>query len=147
MTGPSADHSAALPISPRVATSARRFALLLAGFVLVGIGPAWLHVNLVAAPNWARVLLLVGGLLLAYLAWMSLAPCRATLWTICWTFAIAAAASVLLLAIVLFTSPDRPLPLEITTTRAPAIAWSATIATLLSTGSLLAGRLAHRAPA
>jgi hypothetical protein len=133
---PSADHSPALPIAPRVSATARRLALLLAAFVLVSIGPAWLHVNLVAAPNWARVLLLSGGLLL---------PCRATLWTICWTFAIAAAASVLVLALVLFTSLDRPLPLEITTTRVPAIAWCVLIATLLSIGSLLAGRLAHTA--
>jgi hypothetical protein len=143
MTAPSAAHSAALPLSPRVAASARRLAILLAAFVLIGIGPAWLHVNLVAAPNWARVLLLSGSLLLAYLAWMSLAPCRETLWSICWTFALAAAASVLLLAIVLFTSPDRPLPLGITTSRWPTIAWCGTIATLLSTGSLLTGRLAH----
>lgn len=139
-------HSAALPISPREAASARRLAILLAGFVLIGMAPSFLHINLVTAPNWARVLLLSGGLLLAYLAWMSLAPCRATLWTICWTFALAASGSVLLMAIVMFTSPDRPLPLEITTTRAPAIAWSAAIATLLNTGSLLAGRQAHRAP-
>ncbi|MEX2185953.1 MAG: hypothetical protein WD875_04125 [Pirellulales bacterium] len=129
---------------PPLRTSARRLAALLAALVLIAVGPAIAKFNLAAAPDWARVLLLGGGLAMAYLAWMALAPCREALWSITWALAIAAAAGVLVMAVALFTPQERPLPLDIGPTRGPAVAWCLTIAVLSSVGSLLAGRLASR---
>jgi hypothetical protein len=105
------------------------------------MGPAVLEINLAVAPNWARVLLLGGGLLLAYLAWLMLVPCREALWAITWVFAIAAAGGTLTMAVVLFSPPNRPLPLELGDSRAFAAAWCALSASLLSAGSVRAGRL------
>ncbi len=122
--------------------SARRLAALLAGLVLIAIGPALAEIDLHAAPNWARVLLLAGGLMAVYVLWMALAPCCEALWSIMWVFATAAAGGVLMVAVALFTPQDRLLPLDLGTARGMAAGWCAVIAVLSSVGSMLAGRLA-----
>jgi hypothetical protein len=122
--------------------AARRLAALLALLVVVCVGPAMMHFNLAAAPNWARVLLLGGGLLLAYIAWLALLPCRETLRTITWVFAIAAAAGTLTLAVVLFSPREESLPLGLGEARMIAVAWCVVVAALMSLGSVLAARSA-----
>jgi hypothetical protein len=119
----------------------RRLAALLAVLVLVCVSPAVMHFNLATAPNWARVLILGGGLLLVYVAWLALMPCRETLRTITWVFAIAAAAGALTLALVLFSPRGEPLPLGIGEAQLFSIAWCAVISFVLSIGSVVAARL------
>lgn len=123
-------------------TLVRRLAAALAALVLVCVGPAFGEIDLAAAPDWARVLLLVGGLLLVYLVWLALLPCREALWTVTWVFAIAASGGVLTLAVVLFSPRDRALPLGLGSDRVVAIAWCGVCATLLCAASVMAGRLA-----
>jgi FtsH-binding integral membrane protein len=125
-----------------MSTRVQRLAAVLAGLVLVCVAPAATNVNLAAAPNWARVLLLGGGLLLVYLAWLAISPCREALWSIACVFAIAAACGVLTMAVVLFFPRDQPLPLDLGDGRVFVAAWSALVAALLSCGSIIAGRLA-----
>lgn len=127
-----------------VTSKSRKLAALLLALVLSSIAPALVELNLVAAPDWARLLLLSGSLVVVYVVWMALAPCRETLRTITWVLAIAAAAAALAVGVVLFSEPNRPLPLEITASRAFAVTWCAIIATLLSIGSVVAGRVAAR---
>jgi hypothetical protein len=122
--------------------ASRRLAALLGVLVLVCVSPAVLHFDLVAAPNWARVMILGGGLLLVYVAWLALTPCRETLRTITWVFAIAAAGGALTMAWIWFTPRDKSLPLDLGEARVFAIAWSAVIACVFSLGSVLAAKYA-----
>lgn len=128
-----------------LSTATRRLAAALAAVVLVCIGPAVVEVNLVAAPNSARGLLLGGGLLLVYIAWLALVPCRETLWAVTWALAIAAAGSVLTLAVVLFASPSRLQRFGLGESRTFTAAWFAVTAGLLAAASVFAGRVASRA--
>jgi hypothetical protein len=128
--------------STTISVSARRLAAALAAVVLVCAAPAATEFNLATAANWARVMLLGGGLLLVYVVWLALLPCRETLWSISCVFAVAAAGGVLIMAVILFSPRDRPLPLDLGEARTFAAAWSAFVALLLCAGGVLAGRLA-----
>jgi hypothetical protein len=85
-----------------------------------------------------------GGLLLAYVIWLLTVPHRDALWCATWVFAAAAALAVTVLAACLFTSPNRPLPLGILSSRALALSWCAVLAVVMSLASILSGRVAMR---
>lgn len=130
--------------SADVKTASPRLCALLAALIAAAMLPAVPHYQLDIAPAWAQITLCIGGLLLAYVAWVATAPNRFALWFTTWMLALAATACVLTMATILFTSPGASLPLQIAASRAAAITWSIAMATVLSAASLIAGRAANR---
>jgi hypothetical protein len=125
-------------------TAARWLALVLGLLVLAGTVPAMNHLNLAAAPGWARVILLVAALQLAYLAWMAILPDRSTLWVAMLVFAVVATLCALGMAVGLATPADRPLPLGLDAVREKIARWCAAALLLNTLATWLCGRMSVR---
>ena len=85
------------------------FSTLVVGF---GTVPAWEHLNLETAPDWARVALLLAALQGFYILWMLATPDWSSVWVVMLVFAFVAAIYGMATAIALATPLDRPLPLD-----------------------------------
>ena len=101
----------------------RWLAFLLAVVIGFSTIPAWNHLNLQTAPNWARIVLLLAALEALYILWMVAAPDWASVWVVMIVFAFAAALYGMAMAIALGTPPTKPLPLAIGDLRHVAPRW------------------------
>ena len=101
----------------------RWLAFLLVLGVVASTMPAWGHVNLQTAPNWARIVLLLAALQAFYVVWMVTAPDWASVWVVMIVFLFTAALYGMATAIVIGAPPTRPLPLAIGDLRPFAARW------------------------
>ncbi len=110
---------------------------------LVSIIPALGHINLPTAPGWARGVILVSMLLLAYAAWLPTIADRGTFWVTTIVMAAVAAmyGSVMTMS---FTTPiDADLPLGLTELRWLAPYWCGAIMTLSACAAYYCGHAAQ----
>jgi len=95
----------------------------LAAVTLFSAAPAMQHLNLLTAPTWARVMLLVATLQFAYIIWMVLVPDWSTVWVGMIVFAVVATMYAMMLLTALVASG--PLPLGLPSRGAAVGGWSA----------------------
>jgi hypothetical protein len=124
--------------------TARSLALLLALIVGLGTIPAWGHVNLQTAPNWARLVLLLAAIEGFYLVWMVATPDWASVWVVMIVFAFAASLYAMATAIAWGTPPSRPLPLDIGELRHTAARWCGAMLLLHVLATWLCGHTASK---
>jgi hypothetical protein len=120
-----------------------RTAAALAGLCLLALMPALWHLNLAAAPAWARLLLLGSLLELAFVGWMALVPDRASAWVLMIVMAIVATAYGAVASMTLVTSVDADLPLDLGDLRWPAFWWSALMMALSTAAAYHCGHIAQ----
>jgi hypothetical protein len=94
---------------PGKVQTAYLLAVALGILTLLCAAPAILHINLIEAPNWARVVLIAAGLQLAFICWMASLPDWSTVWITMVVFAIVAALYGVAWAVLTFTPSDMPL--------------------------------------
>jgi hypothetical protein len=106
--------------------------------------PALPHWNLGAAPDWARAVMLLSLLQMAYAAWLASIPDWATLRSSMILFTVVAALYGLTMTITLSTPAENPLPLDLTEVRRQAVLWCAGVVLLASLLAYGCGRAAWR---
>jgi hypothetical protein len=106
--------------------------------------PALPHLNLGAAPDWARAALLLSLLQLAYAAWLASVPDWAALRSSMILFTVVAALYGLTMTVTLSTPQGSALPLELTELRRQAVLWCAGVVLLASLLAYGCGRAAWR---
>jgi hypothetical protein len=119
-------------------------AAAMAALSLYCIAPAVSHLNLGAAPNWARVVVLLSLLQLAYAAWLASIPDWSTLRSSMIIFTVVAALYGLTMTVALSTPAENPLPLDLTEVRRQAVLWCAGVVLLASLLAYGCGRAAWR---
>jgi hypothetical protein len=108
------------------------------------MAPAIPHWNLGAAPAWARTILLVSLLQLAYGAWVASIPDWATLRASMIVLTAVAALYGLTMTVALTTPLENTLPLDLTDVRRQAVLWCAGVVLLASLVAYFCGRAAWR---
>jgi len=111
--------------------------------LLAGL-PALGHLNVASAPGWARALLLITLLQIAYLAWMAILPDWSTVWVAMLVFAAVATLYALAAGLAVATPPDRALPLGLGEVRDKLARWSTAALLLGVLGTYLCGRTSVR---
>jgi cation transport ATPase len=131
---------------PRYPVAVRWLGLILAGIAALSLLPLLVtaNVNLVTAPAWARVALLLAAAQFFYIAWMVAAPDWSTVWVLMIVFAIAAACYGAATAAALATPLHQPVVLGMSEIRETARGWCACMVLTMSLGTYLCGRLATR---
>ncbi len=121
-----------------------RLAAALLVVCLISASPALPHLNLTAAPNWARLLLLLTVMQVAFVLWMLTVPDWSSLWVVMIAFAVGAAFDGMGLAISLATPADRPLALGLEAYRHWSTAWCGCLMLLLGGSASACGWLSFR---
>lgn len=121
-----------------------RTSAALAGLCLLALVPALWHLNLAAAPGWARLLLLGSLLEMAFVSWMALVPDRASVWVLMIVMAVAATAYGAVASMTLVISVDTDLPLGLGDVRWPAFWWSALMMAISTAAAYHCGHMAQR---
>jgi hypothetical protein len=119
-------------------------AVAIIALALFCMAPALPHWNLGAAPGWARVVLLVSLLQVAYGAWVVSIPDWATLRASMVVLTAIAAGYGMMMTIALTTSPEYALPLDLTDIRRQAVHWCGCVMLLASLLAYFCGRAAWR---
>ena len=121
-----------------------RLAAILALAVLWSLAPVVRlgHLNLAAAPGWARVVILAAALEGLYLAWLINAPDWATIEVVMCVFALVATAYAAAAAAAAVTPVDHPLMLGMGEVRYGAAPWCAGMVLVASLATWLCGRAA-----
>jgi len=130
------------PADPGRVRTVRLLGLFFVAVALVAVVPALYHLNLATAPGWARVVLLVGFLQMAYVIWMIVWPDGSTVWVVMFVFAAVSALYASALAVGVSTPSDGPLPLGLGPHRLHLAPWSAAVLLLNALATYLAGRTA-----
>jgi hypothetical protein len=118
--------------------------VVLGAGVALSAAPALPYLNLLEAPGWARIVLLVAALQLVYIAWMASIPDWSTVWIGMVVFALAAAFYGAGTAVLMFTPPDRVVPLDLHDLRDKAKGWCAAMLLLNTLMTYGCGRVAGR---
>ena len=105
--------------------------------------PALRHWDLAVAPPWARVVLLLGLLQLAYAAWLASVPDWAALWAIMFVLAALATLYGAAGAAALAVPPHEALPLGLSAVRQQMPLWCAMVAALTVAAAYWCGHLAQ----
>jgi len=116
-------------------------AFALAAVTLFSAAPAMRHLNLLAAPTWARVMLLVATLQFAYIIWMVLVPDWSTVWIGMIVFAVVAAMYGMMVLAAWLTAAGNPLPFELAGSRATVAGWSAAVTLMNGLMIYVCGRI------
>ncbi|OHB85914.1 MAG: hypothetical protein A2V98_14590 [Planctomycetes bacterium RBG_16_64_12] len=119
-------------------------AFFLALVVAFSTFPAWEHLNLATAPDWARIVLLLAALEAFYIVWMLATPDWASVWVVALVFAFVAAVYAMATAIVLATPLDKALPLGLGEFRLLAARWCASVLVLSALATYLCGHISVR---
>ena len=120
-------------------------AVALAMISIFSVLPALPHLNLVQAPGWARIMLLLAALQLAYIVWIVLLPDWSTVWVGMLVFSIVGSIYAVAMAVVLFTPQQSPLLLGLDAdTRRTAIGWCCAVVLLTTLASYICGRISAR---
>lgn len=118
--------------------------VVLGAGVALSAAPALPYLNLLEAPGWARVVLLVAALQLVYIAWMASIPDWSTVWIGMVVFALAAAFYGAGTAVLMFTRPEQAVPLDLEDLRDKAKGWCAAMLLLNTLMTYACGRVAGR---
>ncbi|MBN1588370.1 MAG: hypothetical protein JW888_02540 [Pirellulales bacterium] len=117
----------------------RWLSVVLGLLVVLSTVPALGHWNLATAPGWARLLLLIAALQIAYLVWMALLPDWSTVWVVMLVFAASATFYALATALVVTMPADRVLPFGLDAVRDKAARWCGAVLLLNVLGTYLCG--------
>jgi hypothetical protein len=123
---------------------AHRAALALALLCLLAMLPEFGHLQLAAAPGWARALLLGSMVQMAFVAWMATIPDRGSMWVLMIVLALAATIYGAVAGIALGTSLEFELPLGLARIRWPAFWWSTAMMALQAVAAFFCGQTAQR---
>ena len=99
-----------------------------AGLILLclfHLGPVYGHLNLAAAPTWARIVLAITLVELAYVVWMVTVPDWSTVWTAMIVFALVAAVYGAALALTVMTPRTTAMLFDLDENRDAARLWCA----------------------
>ena len=108
---------------------------------LFAAAPALRHINLAAAPDWARLVLLISAVQLAYVAWMVTLPDWSSVWVVMLVYAVVTALYCAGMALFMYTPADSPLALELDErARYSASGWCAAVVLLTGMMTFVAGR-------
>jgi hypothetical protein len=107
---------------------------------LLAAAPAMRHWNLAAAPDWARLVLLVSALQLAYVAWMVSVPDWTSVWVAMLVYAVVTALYCAGMAIFMYTPADSPLVLDLEEYRYSAAGWCLAVVLLTGMMTFVAGK-------
>ena len=121
-----------------------RIACALALLCALELLPSLWHLNLSAAPNWSRAVLLGSLWQLAFVAWMATIPDRGSIWVLMLVFAVAATIYGAIASIALLTADEVDLPLGLASARWPAFWWSSLMAVLCAAAAFYCGHTAQR---
>lgn len=120
----------------------------LAFFLALAVGfstiPAWDHVDLETAPNWARMVWLLAAVQAFYVLWMLATPDWASVWVVMLVFAFVAAVYGMATAITYGTPPSRPLPFDIGDLRHAAPRWCGAVLAAMALATYLCGHTSAR---
>lgn len=105
---------------------------------------AKMYLNLQTAPGWARVVLLMAGLQIVYIAWMLNAPDWASVWVVMLVFASVSAVYGTATAAALATPVDRPMLLGMEEVRFSAATWCGAVLAVMALATYLCGRLSAK---
>ncbi len=120
-------------------------AVALGALTIFAAAPALKHLNLVEAPGWARVLLVMSALQLLYVAWMVSLPDWSTVWIGMVVFAVAAAIYGMGWAIVAFTPHDKTIDiLGLEDVRRGASGWCLAMLLLTTLMTYCCGRISAK---
>jgi hypothetical protein len=100
--------------------------------------------DVAASPAWARVLVMMATLQMAFLLWMLTAPDWASVRVVMLVFALAAALYGMATAAALTTPLDHPMLLGLGALRRAAVGWCAAMLLLMALAAYLSGRLSAR---
>jgi hypothetical protein len=114
----------------------------LAVVTIISTLPALSFLPFSTAPTWARMVLLISTIQLAYVAWMCLVPDWSTVRITMLVFVGVAAAYGFALAIAIATPPGTSMMFEMGPVRTLAIRWCAVVMCLLAVSTFFSGRLA-----
>lgn len=120
--------------------------LLAAGLLLVtslSVAPVFLYCDLLAAPGWARAMLLLAGLQLIFVAWMVLMPDWSTVWVVMVVFASVAATYGFTLAVTIVAPPDKEMMFDLHLVRSAATWWCCLVIVLTTLMTYLCGRTSY----
>jgi hypothetical protein len=112
--------------------------------VLVSMLPAFAHWNLPTAPGWARLVLLVGVLELAYLAWMAICPDWSTVWVATLVFATTSVLCVLGIVVALAAPTNSALPMGLDQVYGKIARWCLAVVLLNGLAGCLCARTSIR---
>jgi hypothetical protein len=119
-------------------------AAAMVALALFCLAPAMPHINLGLAPNWARAVLLISFLQLAYGLWAASIPDWSTLRASMIILTAIAATYGLVMTVALTTPLEQTLPLDLTDVRRQAVLWCGCVMLLASLLAYLCGRAAWR---
>ncbi len=105
------------------------------------LAPAAGHLDVASAPDWARVLIVLAMVQLAYCAWMVLVPDWSTVWIAMLVFAVVTALYGAALGAVMFTPTGEPVLLGMDEVRQPARLWCGAILLLSGLMTYVCGRI------
>jgi hypothetical protein len=118
--------------------------LLAIGMALAALfaaAPALRHINLAAAPDWARLVILISAVQLAYVAWMVSLPDFSSVWVVMLVYAVVTAAYCAGMALFMYTPADAPLVLGLgEPARYSGAGWCAAVVLLNGMMTFVAGR-------
>ena len=124
----------------------RRVRLTALGLALLNcltMTPALRYWDLAAAPGWARAVMLLGLLELAYAAWLASVPDWGALWAVMFVLAAHATLYGAAAAAALAVPPHDELPLGLSAVRGQAPLWCAMVAALTVAAAYWCGHLAQ----
>jgi hypothetical protein len=127
-------------------STVRWVALILGLVVALSVAPVFcsMRMNLAVAPDWARVVLLVGVVQAAYICWMLSAPDWVSMWVVTLVFAAVSTLYAVGTAVAVATPLGRPMILEMGQVRESAPAWCGSVLLAMSLATYLCGRTATR---
>lgn len=116
----------------------------LAIVAVIAAAPAISFLPFSTAPTWARLVLIVSAIQLAYVTWMCLVPDWSTVRIAMLVSVAVAAAYGFAMAVAIATPPGTPMIFQMDPVRNEAIRWCALIMALLAVATFFSGRLAFR---
>ena len=129
----------------RIAT-VKWLTLLLLAAVLFSLAPVVRlgHLNLEAAPGWARAVVLLAMLQTVFVVWMLNRPDWATVWVVMIVFAAVSTLYGTATAVAIATPPHQTMPLGMSEVRQTAAGWCLSVLLLMALATYFAGRVASR---
>ncbi len=111
---------------------------------LFHLGPVYGHLNLAAAPTWARIVLAITLVELAYVVWMVTVPDWSTVWTAMIVFALVAAVYGAALALTVMTPRTSAMLFELDQNRDAARVWCTAVVVVTSLMTYVTGTIGYR---
>ena len=102
--------------------------------------PAAGHLDVAAAPGWARAVLFVASLQLAYAVWMVLVPDWSTVWVNMLVLTVVATLYAIVVAVSVMARQGEPLLLQLDEVRPKARLWCSAVLLLVLLMTYLCGR-------